>query len=222
MQRSHPGHLITLEGGEGAGKTTQQGLLVATLLARGYPCLSTREPGGTEVGRALRHLLLEAFPGGLSVRTELFLFAADRAEHVETVIRPALQQGRIVICDRFTDSTLVYQGMGRGIEPALIRQINQMATQGLEPDLTLWLNLPPEIGLARARQRRGNPDQMEQQDFQFHYRLHQGFAQLAAAEPLRIREVDALRPIEMIAAEIEEIVIRYLLSTDCDSSDNAC
>ncbi|NJK64933.1 MAG: dTMP kinase, partial [Synechococcaceae cyanobacterium SM2_3_1] len=208
MRQSHPGHLITLEGGEGAGKTTQQRLLAASLSAHGYTCLTTREPGGTEVGQALRHLLLEAFPAGLSPRTELFLFAADRAEHVETMIRPALQRGSIVICDRFTDSTLVYQGMGRGIEPELIRQINQMATQGLQPDLTLWLNLPPEIGLARVQERRRTLDQMEQQDLHFHDRLHQGFAQLAAAEPRRIREVNALRPIEMIAAEIENIVIR--------------
>lgn len=222
MQQSQSGHLITLEGGEGAGKTTQQRLLAAALSSRGYSCLTTREPGGTEVGQALRHVLLEAFPAGLSARTELFLFAADRAEHVETVIRPALQSGSIVICDRFTDSTLVYQGMGRGIELELIKQINQMATQGLEPDLTLWLNLPPEIGLARVQERRRTPDQIEQQDLDFHHRLHRGFAQLAAAEPRRIREVDALGPIEIIAAEIEEIVIRYLSGIDCDSSDNAC
>jgi dTMP kinase len=222
MQRSHPGHLITLEGGEGAGKTTQQRLLAARLSAHGYTCLSTREPGGTEVGQALRHLLLEAFPAGLSPRTELFLFAADRAEHVETVIRPALNMGAIVICDRFTDSTLVYQGAGRGIEPQLIWQVNQMATQGLEPDLTFWLNLPPEIGLARVQERRKPADQMEQQELAFHHRLHQGFARLAAAEPIRIREVDALRPIEIVAAEIEDIVISYLSSTHCDSSDNAC
>ncbi len=139
-----------------------------------------REPGGTALGRALREILLHGDP--LTPLAELFLYAADRAEHVQKCILPALAAGQVVVCDRFTDSTLAYQGYGRGLDLEKIRQLNHLATGGLQPHLTLWLDLPPEVGLARS----GLADRLEQERLEFHRRVHQGFQALAAAEPQRI------------------------------------
>lgn len=171
---------ITLEGGEGVGKTTQQALLAERLQREGYACVSTREPGGTALGRALREILLHGDP--LTPLAELLLYAADRAEHVNKVIAPALAVGQVVICDRFTDSTLAYQGYGRGLNLEQIRQLNHLATGGLQPQLTLWLDLAPEVGLARSRL----GDKLEQEHLEFHRRVYRGFQALAAAEPQRI------------------------------------
>ncbi|MFS8814271.1 dTMP kinase [Synechococcus sp. R60.4] len=171
---------ITLEGGEGVGKTTQQALLAERLQREGYACVSTREPGGTALGEALRELLLHGDP--LTPLAELLLYAADRAEHVNKVIAPALAVGQVVICDRFTDSTLAYQGYGRGLNLEQIRQLNHLATGGLQPQLTLWLDLAPEVGLARSRL----GDKLEQEHLEFHRRVYRGFQALAAAEPQRI------------------------------------
>lgn len=191
---------ITLEGGEGVGKTTQQALLAERLQREGYACVSTREPGGTALGEALRELLLHGDP--LTPLAELFLYAADRAEHVQKCILPALAAGQVVVCDRFTDSTLAYQGYGRGLDLEKIRQLNHLATGGLQPHLTLWLDLPPEVGLARS----GLADRLEQERLEFHRRVHQGFQALAAAEPQRIVRIDAGgSPLE-VAARIWSVV----------------
>ena len=191
---------ITLEGGEGVGKTTQQALLAERLQREGYACVSTREPGGTALGEALRELLLHGDP--LTPLAELLLYAADRAEHVNKVIAPALAVGQVVICDRFTDSTLAYQGYGRGLDLQQVRQLNHLATGGLQPHLTLWLDLPPEVGLARS----GLADRLEQERLEFHRRVHQGFQTLAAAEPQRIVRIDAEgSPLE-VAARIWSVV----------------
>ncbi|MGY2753519.1 dTMP kinase [Thermostichus sp. MS-CIW-21] len=191
---------ITLEGGEGVGKTTQQALLAERLQREGYACVSTREPGGTALGEALRELLLHGDP--LTPLAELFLYAADRAEHVQKCILPALAAGQVVVCDRFTDSTLAYQGYGRGLDLEKIRQLNHLATGGLQPHLTLWLDLPPEVGLARS----GLADRLEQERLEFHRRVHQGFQALAAAEPQRIVRIDAEgSPLE-VAARIWSVV----------------
>ncbi len=218
---------ITLEGGEGTGKTTQQTLLAEQLQKKGYACLCTREPGGTALGKELRALLLHGDP--ISPTAELLLYAADRAEHVQTRIRPALAAGQVVLCDRFTDSTLAYQGYGRDLDLGVIRQLNQLATGGLEPDLTLWLDLPPELGLARARSRSRQgyevsqtvgvdplhpsqdnggetPDRMEQAQWVFHQRLYQGFQTLAAAEPERIVRIDAEGSPQEVAERIWQVV----------------
>jgi dTMP kinase len=201
------GVFITLEGGEGVGKTTQQALLAERLRQAGYPCLCTREPGDTALGRTLRDLLLYRDPESgrcaadpwrsqgccscaadpLSPLAELLLYTADRAEHVSKVIVPALAAGQVVVCDRFTDSTLAYQGYGRGLDLEQIRWLNHLATGGLQPHLTLWLDLPPEVGLARAR----SCDRIEREHLEFHRRVYQGFKALAAAEPQRIVRVDA-------------------------------
>jgi len=197
---------ITLEGGEGVGKTTQQALLALQLRQAGYPCLCTREPGGTALGRALREILLHGDP--LTPLAELFLYAADRAEHVQKCILPALAAGQVVVCDRFTDSTLAYQGYGRGLDLEKIRQLNHLATGGLQPHLTLWLDLPPEVGLARS----GLADRLEQERLEFHRRVHQGFQALAAAEPQRIVRIDAGgSPLE-VAARIWSVVKPRLLA----------
>lgn len=197
---------ITLEGGEGVGKTTQQALLALQLRQAGYPCLCTREPGGTALGRALREILLHGDP--LTPLAELFLYAADRAEHVQKCILPALAAGQVVVCDRFTDSTLAYQGYGRGLDLQQVRQLNHLATGGLQPHLTLWLDLPPEVGLARS----GLADRLEQERLEFHRRVHQGFQALAAAEPQRIVRIDAEgSPLE-VAARIWSVVKPRLLA----------
>jgi len=197
------GIFITLEGGDGVGKTTQQALLAKRLRQEGCACLCTREPGGTALGKALRDLLLYGDP--LSRTTELLLCAADRAEHVSKVIVPALAAGQVVVCDRFTDSTLVYQGYGRGLDLEKIRQLNHWATGGLQPHLTLWLDLPPEIGLARI----GKRDRLEREHLEFHRRVYQGFQSLAAAEPQRIVRIDAKgSPVE-VATRIWAAVERW-------------
>jgi len=191
---------ITLEGGDGVGKTTQQALLAERLRQEGYACLCAREPGGTALGKALRDLLLYGDP--LNRTTELLLCAADRAEHVSKVIAPALAAGQVVVCDRFTDSTLAYQGYGRGLDFGKIRQLNHLATGGLQPHLTLWLDLPPEVGLARKR----IPDRLEQERLEFHRRVYQGFQVLAASEPQRIVRIDAEGSPAEVAARIWSVV----------------
>ncbi|MEM9567151.1 MAG: dTMP kinase [Cyanobacteria bacterium P01_E01_bin.34] len=202
------GYFITFEGGEGAGKTTLRDRLAERLTELGHPCLCTREPGGTEVGQALRSLLLQG--GELAVETELLLYAADRAEHVASKIGPALQAGQVVLCDRFTDSTVAYQGYGRQLDLAVIEQLNRIATGGLTPHLTLWLDLPVQEGLQRARVRAQSanelPDRLEQAAIDFHERLHDGFRQLAMNCPGRIQRVDASQAREHVFADSWAIV----------------
>lgn len=209
------GRLITFEGGEGVGKTTQLPQLARALEQRGYSCLCTREPGGTALGQTLRSLLLHAPAPHLAPTTELLLYAADRAEHISQVIHPALERGQIVLCDRFIDSTLAYQGYGQQLDLNLIQQLNQIATQGISPDLTLWLKLPVEQGLARAHQRssavsQAPTDRMESAEIAFHHRLYQGFQTLAQAHPHRIHTVAADGSIEEVAHRIWQIVEAHL------------
>ena len=216
-----PGKLLVFEGVEGCGKSTQLQLLHAALLnskylqqlqSQGYVAnlLTTREPGGTELGLGLRQLLL-GYQGGVPMtsRAELLLYAADRAQHVEAVIKPALAAGGWVLCDRFIDSTVAYQGYGRGLDLGLIDQLNQVATGGLVPDLTLWLKLDASVGLARTRQR-GAADRMEQADLAFHQRVQEGFEALARQHPERMVAIDAMGSVEAVAAEIFAVVEGYL------------
>ncbi|GAB4437110.1 MAG: dTMP kinase [Cyanobacteria bacterium J069] len=216
--------LIVFEGGEGSGKTTQLGRSHAWLCdemcdeksgdhpwhqqfsGQRLSVLKTREPGGTELGRHIRELLLHPdMVEPTQDRAELLLFAADRAQHVEGVLWPALRRGSLVLCDRFTDSTVAYQGYGRGLDLRLIQQLNQIATGGLEPDLTLWLDVAVETGLGRA-QRRGSADRMEQNQIEFHQRVRQGFCELAAAYPQRIRRVDADRSADDVFQDVQQIL----------------
>ncbi|HIK18063.1 MAG TPA: dTMP kinase [Leptolyngbyaceae cyanobacterium M33_DOE_097] len=196
------GKLIVFEGGEGSGKTTQIRQIRAWLESSGWfeklksqghlhQLVITREPGGTELSQSIRQLLL-GYTGEepMQARTELLLYAADRAQHVEYYLRPLLEQGALILCDRYTDSTVAYQGYGRGLEQALIAQLNQIATNGLVSDLTLWLDVPVEVGLHRTQQR-GTVDRIEQADISFHQRVREGFMQLAQEHPERIVWVDA-------------------------------
>jgi dTMP kinase len=200
---SDSGKFIVFEGGEGCGKTTQLQLTQAWLQhsnwRKSWPNLVvTREPGGTDLCRQIRQVLLEPHDEMMDPKTELLLYAADRAQHVAHCLRPALAAGALVLCDRYTDSTVAYQGYGRGLDQALIHQLNQIATQGLQPDLTLWLDLDVEIGLGRA-QERGKRDRIEQADLSFHQAVRQGFKSLAEAEPNRVVRIDASADVETVA-----------------------
>ncbi|MFM7427553.1 MAG: dTMP kinase [Elainella sp.] len=228
------GKLVVFEGVEGSGKSTQIQQTQIWLQTSGLwdklvqqgsftQLLLSREPGGTSLGKAIRQLLLQppvspdpppdstsATPSELMQdRTELLLYAADRAQHVESFLKPQLASGALILCDRYTDSTIAYQGYGRGLDRMLIDQLNQIATGGLTSDLTFWLDLDVELGLARA-QRRAAQDRIEQADLAFHQRVQQGFAQLAAAHPQRIVRIDASLPPLQVAQQIQHSLRQHL------------
>lgn len=192
------GVFITLEGGEGCGKSTQAALLAGRLREAGIDVLAVREPGGTPVGEGIRSLLLDPATAGLDPLAELLLYEASRAQHVSAVIEPGLSAGRIVVCDRFADSSLAYQGHGRGLDLAMVARLNAIATRGLAPDLTLLLDVEPAEGVGRATH--GGADRLEREALAFHERVRAGFASIAAAEPARIRLVPAGTRDEVAAA----------------------
>ena len=198
---------ISFEGIEGSGKSTAQRLLAEHQQGLGYDPLLTREPGGCALGRSLRPILLDARTRGLSSRAELYLFLADRAQHVAEVIRPALEAGQTVLCDRYADSTLAYQGYGRGLDPEHLRRINDMATGGLMPDLTLLLDLPVHCGLERAGLRNReegtvlSEGRFDAESLEFHERVRQGYRSLAAEEPERFAIIDAAQPPEDVVLQ---------------------
>ena len=195
MPRQGRGVFITLEGGEGSGKSTLAHALAARLEERGHSVCLTREPGGTELGQAVQKLLgSDRTPAPLA---ELMLFEADRAQHVSEVISPALVAGKVVISDRFADSTLAYQGYGRGLDRSLIQRMNDEATGGLQPDLTFLLDVPPEVGLARAG---AQLDVTGRESLEFHERVRRGFLSLAKEEPKRFIVIDATLPEGDVAA----------------------
>ncbi len=194
------GLFLTFEGPEGAGKTTQLVRLQARLEAAGHTLTVTREPGGTPLGTRVREVVLdpalemEALP-------EFLLYSASRAQLVQDVVRPALARGETVLCDRYADSSLAYQGAGRGLPLSLLQTITQAATGGLQPDLTILLDLDPAVGLARAAAR-GQPDRLERADLGFHQRVRQGFLLLAQQEPPRFLVLDASKTPDELAGEI--------------------
>jgi dTMP kinase len=206
------GLFVTFEGVEGAGKTTQLKLTEAWLQSLSYQVKTTREPGGTELGTSIRALLLQG--GEVSDRAELLLLMADRAHHVETVIKPSLAQGYIVLCDRYYDSTIAYQGYGRGMDLEQIAQINRIATNGLQPDLTLWFDLDVKVGLSRAKQVSGQPDRMERLDLEFHQNVAQGFRELAEQDRDRIVRIDASQNAELIQSHIRTVLQSFLNSIE--------
>lgn len=200
------GLFVCFEGGEGAGKSTQSRLLRDWLLQRGESVLLTFEPGDTVVGKALRQIVLDPATGELSHRTEALLYAADKAEHVDTVVLPALARGEIVITDRYVDSALAYQGAGRDLVVAEVEQVNRWATGDLRPHLSVVLDLEPATGLGRFEER----DRIEGQSMEFHQRVRQGFLDLAAVDPDHYLVLDARAPVEEIAVAIRERVAALL------------
>ena len=202
------GRFITLEGGEGAGKSTQAERLAARLRALGIGIVLTREPGGSAGADIMRHVLLSGAAKPLGPVAETLLFAAARDDHVRTTIAPALAQSEWVVCDRFIDSTRVYQGALGRVDPKVIRALERMTVADTMPDLTFVLDLPPETGLARAAQRRGRApaDRFETEGIEFHARLRQAYRDIAAAEPKRCILVDADRSVDQVADEIWSIV----------------
>lgn len=207
---------ITLEGGEGAGKTTQIVNLAHYLAERGLGYILTREPGGTDLGKQIRALLLNPEHSGMAPETELLLYMADRAEHVSTVIRPALFAGKAVLCDRFFDATLVYQGTARGLSPEWIAQLHDLVFAGLQPDLTLLLDLPAEVGLARARRqlekgaRSSQESRFEDETLSFHQRVREGYLALARRKPERFRVIDAAQDASRVQEDIRSVVGAFL------------
>ncbi len=191
------GLFVTFEGIEGCGKTTQILLAADYLAKQGIPCLRTEEPGGTTLGRKLREMLLNRGPFILYPETELLLFTAARAQHVREVILPALEEGKVVLCDRFADATLVYQGYARGLDIELISFLNSFVTNSLKPHLTLLFDLPVEVGLNRARERiarlnqASREDRFEEEDLTFHRKIREGYLLLAHQEKDRFRVIDA-------------------------------
>jgi dTMP kinase len=208
---------ITFEGGDGTGKSTQIRALRNHLVHRGYSCVVTREPGGTALGELIRKVLLEVGGHKIASSTELFMYLADRAQHVNEVIVPAIEAGKIVLCDRFTDSTMAYQGFGRGIELRLLRQLNDIAGQGLRPDLTLLFDCPAHVGLARTAARRQSEtgsrqgDRFEREKLEFHDKVRAGFLEMARAEPQRFRIFDATRPIEEVTVALKKVIDQEML-----------
>ncbi len=209
-QASPPGNFISFEGIDGSGKTTQAKRLVAALRHAALPVIHTHEPGGTRLGRHLRQVLLDTGETAPTIRAEILLFAADRAEHVETVIRPALMAGQIVVCDRFTDSTRAYQGYGRQMSTDVIEQSLQLATQGLEPDLTFLLDLPVEVAVQRLRQRGAPAHRFEAAGLDFYHRVRAGFLALAEQYPMRIRVIDATRSPDEVHTAIWQLAAARL------------
>ncbi|MBK9474075.1 MAG: dTMP kinase [bacterium] len=196
--------LVTFEGPEGSGKSTLISSLAAHLRARGVEPLLTREPGGTAIGERIRGVLLDPASEGMAAETELLLMVASRAQLAREVIRPALADGRLVLCDRFADASVAYQGFGRGLGRDLVDRLNTVALDGLRPDLTLLCLLPPELGLARIGGRA--PDRLDAERLEFHQRVYDGYRALAAEAARRFRVLDATAgPDQLLAAALEQL-----------------
>jgi len=195
------GAFITLEGGEGVGKSTSLGVIAAHLESRGLEVLATREPGGTPLGETIRRWILDGDHGALSAEVEALLMFAARAQHLDAVIRPALAAGKWVVCDRFTDATFAYQGGGRGADARLLAALEAGVQRGLVPDLTLLLDAPPEVGRRRI-ETRGAPDHFERERAPFFERVRQAYLDRARHDPKRIRIVDAGQTPERVQRDI--------------------
>ncbi|HYX28558.1 MAG TPA: dTMP kinase [Pyrinomonadaceae bacterium] len=205
------GVFITFEGIDGCGKSTQLRMLAAELRARGLDVVTTREPGGTTLGQKLRAALLDV-EGAVDPLAELLVFAADRAHHVKTLVRPSLAQNKIVISDRYADATVAYQGSGRGFKPELIQQIVQLATGGLKPDLTLLFDLSVAESAIRTRKRTEakRSDRLDSENIEFHERVRQAYLEIAKHDPARVHVIDARGSANETHASVMEMVMRFL------------
>ncbi len=202
------GRFITLEGGEGVGKTTNLGFVADWLRSRGIDLITTREPGGTPLAESIRVLLLDASQEPVADLTELLLVFAARAQHLERVIRPALARGTWVLCDRFTDATYAYQGGGRGVDAAVIVALEMMVQQGLQPDLTLYLDLPPEAAEARLGDR--ERDRFEREADPFFQRVRGAYLERAAKAPARFRIIDAAAPLHQVRERLAAVLAAWV------------
>lgn len=217
------GMFATFEGIEGCGKTTQMGLAAERLVSEGYPVVQTREPGGTRIGEQIRAVLLSPEHGNMSPVAELFLYEACRAQLITERVRPELEAGNLVLCDRYFDATTAYQGYGRGLDLDLIERLNDAAGQGIEPDLTILLDCTVERGFERIRSRyqdrarqggRGAPDRMEKEDRAFHERIRDGYLRLATRHGHRIRIVDASGGVEEVHGNVMACLHQVLKERD--------
>ena len=206
---------ITFEGGEGSGKTIQSRALYRRLSQLAIPALLTHEPGGTPLGQKLARWLKWAQDTGISPLAELLMFNASRAQLVEEVFQPALKSGKVVICDRYTDSTVAYQSYGRGLEMEMVKVINNAATRGLIPDLTVLLDMPAGAGLARKVDKK--PDRFEQEGISFHEKVREGYLKISASEPERWLVIDATQPKEKVKEIIWQRVSRMLAGEKSNS-----
>ncbi len=207
------GLFITFEGAEGSGKSTQARQLALALQSDGLPVVFTREPGGTPIADQIRHVILTPDNTAMAPRAEVLLYSAARAQHVAERIQPALARGEIVVCDRFADSTLAYQGYGLGLDLTALREITAFATGGLTPDLTIYLDCPVDVGLSRkaeAAQRGGEWNRLDRKPIEYHERVRQGYLALASAEPHRWRVIDATGPIDAVQQAVRGAVAPQL------------
>jgi dTMP kinase len=206
---------ITLEGIEGSGKTTQMQQLSTLFENRGHACVLTREPGGTTLGEKIRAILLDPASTGLVPTAELLLYMADRAQHINSLIKPSLAEGKIILCDRYFDATVVYQGFARGLDTGVICDLHRLIFDDLKPDITFLLDLAPQIGLARAwRQldngtRSGTESRFEEETLSFHEKVRTGYLELARRQPGRIKVVDASRDEKQVQADIRAALAEY-------------
>lgn len=198
------GLFITLEGGDGAGKSTQIRNIKSFFEMKGLVVVHTREPGGTQISEKLRDILLDSHNTEMDAVTEMLIYAASRAQHVRELVKPALDEGSVVICDRFLDSSIAYQACGRGLGD-MVKIVNSYATDGLTPDITFWMDIDPDAGKERVS-KMGDFDRLEMEARDFHYRVYEGYRAIAQSEPDRIKRIDASRSVEEISAEI----IKYL------------
>jgi dTMP kinase len=206
------GKFITFEGIDGSGKSTQLRLLADDLRFRGFNVLTTQQPGGTPLGRRLREAFLDT-EENIAPMAELLLFAADRAQHVEFLIKPALTEGKIVISDRYADATTAYQGAGRGFSPSVIREVIKLATGGLKPNLTLFFDLPVEDSLQRTTQRNEMGElknRLDKENTEFYERVRNAYLEIIAKETKRFRVIDAAQSIEQVHAEALKVLLKFL------------
>jgi len=209
---------ITFEGVEGSGKTTQIQRLKKHLTRKGIPCVITREPGGCSISEKIRKILLDPDHHGMDPLTELLLYEAARSQHVQEVINPLLKKGAVVLCDRFCDASIAYQGYGRGIDLRLIDRLNRLATQGTKPDITFLLDCPSNVGLKRAVQRnqgtrQGREDRFEREALEFHRRVRKGYLAVALKEPRRVKVIDTRPGEEKVFEEIRRTIDKLIGGT---------
>jgi len=203
---------ITFEGIEGSGKTTQIRYLVEYFEKQGQPCVTTREPGGTTIGNKIRSILLDPESKGMDPTTELLLYMADRAQHIQFLVKPAMAAGKMVLCDRYFDATVVYQGYARGLNVDLIKKLHQILLNDLKPDVTILLDLPPQVGLKRAwkqlnnGQRSDDESRFEEEKLKFHQRVRAGYLELAQLEPDRFHIIDAALDEQQVRNNILKII----------------